>query len=74
MAGGLVQVSSGDIIGGGDVDLYENPYTQAHIDERKADIVALQRAGNTVTFVTPTDIHVRNEDGDAGKNLIRFAI
>lgn len=71
--GELIQVSSGDIIGGGDVDLYENPYTQANIDERKADIVALQRAGNTLTFVTPTDIHVREaEDGDGGRyNQVR---
>jgi hypothetical protein len=74
LTGGLVQVSSGDIISG-DVETYDNAYTQANIDERKADIEALQRAGNTITFVTPTDIHVRNEDGDAGRyNQIRDLI
>lgn len=71
--GELIQVRSGDIIGGVGEETYDNPYTQAWIDERKAEIETLQRAGNTITFVTPTDIHVREaEDGDAGRyNRVR---
>jgi hypothetical protein len=58
--GKLVEIASSDT--------YYNPYTQAWIDERKAEILALQRAGHCVVFVTPTDIHVRDlEDGNAGR-------
>lgn len=51
---------------------YTNAYTQQYIDERIDEILALQRAGDTFTFTVPTDIHVRIEDGDAGRyNQVR---
>lgn len=47
---------------------YHNPYTQKWIDERKADIAALQKLGHCITFVIMTDIHVRMaEDANAGR-------
>ena len=47
---------------------YFNAYTQAHIDERKQDIVNLTRQGHCITFAVATDIHVRDaEDGESGR-------
>lgn len=53
--------------------VYHNAYTQKWIDERKSDIVALQRLGHCITFAVMTDIHVRTvEDGNEGRfNLAR---
>lgn len=51
---------------------YYNAYTQAHIDERKQEIVNLTKQGHCITFAVATDIHVRIEDGDAGRyNQVR---
>lgn len=51
---------------------YTNVYTQQHIDERKDDIMKLVNAGHCVVFAIATDIHVRIEDGDAGRyNQVR---
>jgi hypothetical protein len=53
-------------------DKYFNSYTQAHIDERKEEIINLTRQGHCITFAVITDIHVRIEDGDAGRyNQVR---
>lgn len=69
--GFLVPVGGVGTSGGGDVE-YSNAYTQQHIDERRNDIIALYNAGKCFAFAVATDIHVRIEDGDAGRyNLIR---
>lgn len=58
--------------GGSGEPAYTNAYTQDHIDERKDEIVALYNAGKCFAFAVATDIHVRIEDGDAGRyNLVR---
>ena len=51
---------------------YSNPYTQAHIDARKQEIIDLTRQGHCITFAVATDIHLRIEDGDEGRvNQVR---
>lgn len=51
-------------------DAYQNDYTQRHIDERKAEILSLQRKGHCITFAIATDLHV--EEANAGRyNQIR---
>lgn len=51
---------------------YHNAYTQEWIDERKAEIISLQKQGDCITFVVTTDIHVRIEDGNEGRyNQVR---
>lgn len=51
---------------------YYNAYTQSNIDERKQEIVNLTKQGHCITFAVATDIHVRIEDGDAGRyNQVR---
>lgn len=51
---------------------YSNAYTQQHIDERKDEIMKLVNAGHCIVWATATDIHVRIEDGDAGRyNQVR---
>ena len=57
---------------GGESAAYSNAYTQQHIDERKQEIIDLYRAGKCFAFAVATDIHVRIEDGDAGRyNRVR---
>lgn len=51
---------------------YTNAYTQQHIDERKEEIVNLTKQGHCIVFAIATDIHVRIEDGEAGRyNQVR---
>lgn len=51
---------------------YANTFTQAWIDERKQELIALTKLGHCIVFAVATDIHVRIEDGDAGRyNQIR---
>lgn len=52
---------------GASSSVYENPCTQAWIDERKQDIISLQKQGHCITFAVATDIHVRAKDGDSGR-------
>lgn len=53
-------------------NIYVNPYTQAHIDERKEDIVNLTKQGHCLVFAVATDIHIRIEDGSEGRyNQVR---
>lgn len=64
-------------VGGGgssssEEEVYYNAYTQAHIDERKQEIINLTKQGHCITFAVAADIHVRIEDGDAGRyNQVR---
>lgn len=51
---------------------YTNVYTQQHIDERKDEIMKLVKDGHCLVWAAATDIHVRIEDGDAGRyNQVR---
>lgn len=69
--GYLVPVG-GAVSGGTTDEKYYNAYTQAYIDERKQEIVNLTKQGHCITFAVATDIHVRIEDGDAGRyNQVR---
>lgn len=70
--GYLIPVGGQDSGGSLVSDKYFNAYTQAHIDERKEEIINLTRQGHCITFAVATDIHVRIEDGDAGRyNQVR---
>lgn len=70
--GYLIPVGSTDSGGGSASSEYFNAYTQAHIDERKDEIIALTRQGHCLTFAVATDIHIRIEDGDEGRyNQVR---
>lgn len=58
--------------GGSSESVYTNAYTQQWIDERKEDIIKLQKKGHCITFAIATDIHVRKQDGNAGRyNQVR---
>lgn len=62
----------GAVSSGEEASVYTNAYTQQHIDERKDEIASLYNAGKCFAFAVATDIHVRIEDGDAGRyNLVR---
>jgi hypothetical protein len=70
--GYLIPVGGATSSGNSSSSEYFNAYTQAHIDERKDEIVALTRQGHCITFAVATDIHVRIEDGDDGRyNQVR---
>lgn len=74
--GGLVPVGAEATGGSGqESGAYYNAYTQLWIDERKQEILDLQKKGNCITFIVLTDIHVRIEDGEAGRyNQVRDAL
>lgn len=59
--GGLVPVVSKNSV------KYENIFTQFWIEERKKDIISLQKLGHCITFAVATDIHVRAKDSDSGR-------
>ena len=71
-AGYLIPVGAADSSGGSGAVEYTNVYTQQHIDERKDEILKLVNDGHCIVWATATDIHVRIEDGDAGRyNQVR---
>ena len=70
--GYLIPVGATDSSGGSGAVEYTNVYTQQHIDERKDEILKLVNDGHCIVWATATDIHVRIEDGDAGRyNQVR---
>lgn len=70
--GYLVPVGAEASAGEGGESAYYNAYTQQWIDERRDEIVALTKQGHCIVFAVATDIHVRIEDGDAGRyNQVR---
>ena len=71
--GNLIEVTGlNSSSGAAESDSYANPYTQAHIDERKEDIVNLTKQGHCLVFAVATDIHLRIEDGSEGRvNQVR---
>lgn len=71
--GKLIPVNGGPVESSGKTESsYTNAYTQQWIDERKDEIVALTKQGHCIVFAVATDIHVRIEDGDAGRyNQVR---
>lgn len=70
--GYLVPVGAGGSAGTSTETAYTNVYTQQHIDERKDEIMKLVNDGHCIVWATATDIHVRIEDGDAGRyNQVR---
>lgn len=70
--GYLVPVGAAGSSGGSGAVEYTNVYTQKHIDERKDEILKLVNDGHCIVWATATDIHVRIEDGDAGRyNQVR---
>lgn len=70
--GYLVPVGAAGSSGGSSAAEYTNVYTQKHIDERKDEILKLVNDGHCIVWATATDIHVRIEDGDAGRyNQVR---
>lgn len=70
--GYLIPVGTGGSAGTSTETAYTNVYTQQHIDERKDEIMKLVNDGHCIVWATATDIHVRIEDGDAGRyNQVR---
>lgn len=70
--GYLIPVRGTSSSSGNSGEVYSNAYTQQWIDERKADIVSFTKTGHCIVFAVATDIHVRIEDGDAGRyNQVR---
>lgn len=72
--GALIEVTGLSSSGGGasESSNYINPYTQAHIDERKEEIVNLTKQGHCLVFAIATDIHLRIEDAGEGRyNQVR---
>lgn len=70
--GYLIPVGAAIASGGGEESEYTNAYTQQWINERKDEILALTKQGHCIVFAIATDIHVRIEDGDAGRyNQVR---
>lgn len=70
--GYLIPVGVGSSSDNSSNDNYTNVYTQQWIDERKDEIIALVNTGHCIVWATATDIHVRIEDGDAGRyNQVR---
>ena len=73
--GYLIPVGTDGSAGTGAQTAYANVYTQQHIDERKDEIMKLVNDGHCIVWATATDIHVRIEDGDAGRyNQVRDLI
>lgn len=46
---------------------YQNPYTDAWIEERRSDVSALLRQGDCILFAVNTDLHVFPREGEGGR-------